>query len=117
VHWTGDLPQLAGLLNVIAWAAEAEPEAGARLQGAARRIALRDRPQHPTRADPPGVNRGTPSGAASLIVDIRREATARIVDRLGDARLRELRAEGETMDTDQAVTFALALIERSRAGS
>ena len=116
VHWTGDLPQLAGLLNVIAWAAASEPEAGARLQGAARRIALRDRPQPPAQADAPPGDRAATGGTASLIGDLRREATARIVEHLGDSRLRDLRAEGEMMDIDQAVSFALALIERSRAG-
>jgi hypothetical protein len=31
---------------------------------------------------------------------------------LGDARLRELRAQGEVLDPDQTVAIALALIKR-----
>jgi hypothetical protein len=53
------------------------------------------------------------TGTAGLIVMLRREATARITDSLGDARLRELRGEGEAMDIDSAVRLALALIDRA----
>ena len=111
LHWNGDRPQLAGLLNVIAWAAEADPEAAARLQGAARGLSQRDGPLRGAQQAPPAAGTATARGTAGVIGDLRRETTARLTDRLGDARLRELRAEGEAMDIDQAVRFALALLD------
>jgi hypothetical protein len=111
--WDGQRPQLAGVLNIVAWAAEAEPEAAALLQGAARPLALVDSPEPGAQRAPPGTGTATTGGTAGLISTLRREATGRIANSVGDVRLRELRAEGEAMDTDSAVRFALALIDRA----
>jgi hypothetical protein len=109
--WDGLWPQLAGVLNVVAWAAGAEPDAAAVIQGAARRLALSGNSGSVTQQAPPAGDT-PPGGDAGLIRALRREATGRIADSIGDARARELRADGEAMDTDGAVRFALALAER-----
>jgi predicted ATPase len=109
--WDGLWPQLAGVLNVVAWAAAAAPDAAAVIQGAARRLALSGSSGSVTQHAPPAGYAPT-GGDAGLIRALRREATGRIADSLGDARMRELRVDGEAMDTDSAVRFALALIER-----
>jgi predicted ATPase/class 3 adenylate cyclase len=112
--WSGDRPMLAGLFNVVAWAAAAsEPRGAAILQGVARRLALA--PAHVGDASADDIA-GGPSGGArpvGIISELRREATHRIADALGDARLDELRAEGERMDTDRAVSHALTLAEQA----
>ena len=53
-----------------------------------------------------------PAGGAGLITDLRREATRELTATLGEDRLRELRAEGDSLDTDAAVATALDLIQR-----
>jgi predicted ATPase len=113
LHWNGNRPQLSGIVNVIAWAAAGiDPEAAARLQGAARHLALSDSAGLSTDHGPTG-SATTTNSTAGLIAALRRETTAQVVDSLGDARLRELRAEGEAMDTDSAVRFALTLVDRA----
>ena len=109
--WDGLWPQLAGVLNVVAWAATAEPDAAAVLQGAARRLALSGDSRSATQQTPT-AGRAPTDGDAGLIRVLRREATDRIASSLGEARLRELRADGEAMDTDSAVRFSLAAVER-----
>jgi hypothetical protein len=44
---------------------------------------------------------------------MRREATAIIREALGDERLRALRAQGEAMDPDHVLQYALAVVERN----
>jgi len=53
---------------------------------------------------------GRSSDAASFVTELRRETTRVLRDSLGDQRLRALRAEGEAMDTDEAVAHALDAI-------
>jgi len=115
LHWNGDRPQLAGILNVVAWAAaEREPDDAAVLQGAARRLALADLAVHEPSAGGPSSEPGSETGSAvGPISELRRETTRRLADSLGEERLRERRAEGEAMDTDQAVAHALTLTDRA----
>jgi hypothetical protein len=114
LHWNGDGPQLAGILNVVAWACEGtEPEGAAVLQGAARRLALAAVAVHDASASEPASKARDATGSAvSLISELRREATRRLSESLGEVRLRERRAEGEAIDTDQAVARALSIIDR-----
>ena len=44
------------------------------------------------------------------VTDLRRNAEKAILAALGEQRLRELRAQGEAMDTDQACRYARTLI-------
>jgi hypothetical protein len=106
LHWNGDQPMLAGVLNLVAWALrEVEPETAAVLQGSARHLALAITLSYET----PRLSDGDKSSdARSFIRDMRREATVRLAAALGDERLRELRAQGEAMDTDEVVRCAIA---------
>ena len=55
-------------------------------------------------------------GTASFVTDLRRETTGLLRDRLGEQRLRELRAEGGVMNTDEAVAYVLdAVADYQRA--
>jgi tetratricopeptide (TPR) repeat protein len=116
LQWGGQLPQLAGILNVVARAlATADDEAAARLQGAARQLAVQIAPR-PTTAvgnTGPGSPAVRPAGP-SLITDLRRQTSALLHDALDEGRLRQLRTEGETMDSDQAAAYALEAIGRAR---
>jgi predicted ATPase len=114
LHWNGDTPQLAGVLNIVAWAAaEAEPHDAAILQGAARYLTLGGFPPRTSSGEPPRQATGTPGH----ISELRRETTHRLVDTLGDQRLRDLRTKGEALDQDQTVRLALALISRASASN
>jgi predicted ATPase len=114
LHWNGDGPQLGGILNIVAWAiAETEPDAAAVLQGAARRLALTAVAEREPSSDKPASQTGSTAGSAvGLISELRRDASRHLSHRLGEVRLRELRAEGEASDTDQAVAHALGTIDR-----
>jgi hypothetical protein len=117
LHWNGDRPQLAGILNVVAWAvAEAEPDSAAVLLGAARRLALAAiTAREPSTGGPSGDASGSSvtGGAVGLIGELRRETIHRLAERLGEQRMHDLRAEGEAMDTDRAVAHALTLTDRA----
>jgi hypothetical protein len=52
----------------------------------------------------------TPRGG--MFIDFRREATHRVSHQLGDQRVRELRDHGTTMDTDHAVAYTLAHLDK-----
>jgi hypothetical protein len=111
LQWGGQRPYLAAILNVVARAlAPSDGEAAARLQGAARHLILQlttTRPRVPADTSP-----GEPPGGFSFVTELRRQATALLHDSLHDAALRQLRAEGEAMDQDQAVAYALDAIAR-----
>jgi predicted ATPase len=115
--WDQARAMLAAILNIVAWAADAEPDAAALILGAARRLALVDRPDNDDQQPPPGTRTATAASTAGLIGGLRQQATARIAHSVGDARFSELRADGQAMDTDSAVRFAVALIDRTLAAS
>jgi hypothetical protein len=49
-----------------------------------------------------------------MITDLRRQTSALLHDALDAERLRQLRAEGEAMDSDQAAAYALEAIRRAQ---
>jgi len=116
LHWTGERPLLAAMCNVAARAlADKQPASAAVLQGAAYTFATT--PTSGAPAPPPP----TPSSAsatttrpraASFVTLLRRQTTEMLRERLGQERLDELRAEGRTMDSDEAVAYALDAITR-----
>jgi hypothetical protein len=116
VQWGGQRSWLAGVFTVVARAlAPTDVEAAARLQGAARQMAVQiaTRPitaAGSTSAGSPGVR---PAGS-SLFTDLRRQTSQLLHDALDEGQLRQLWAEGETMDSDQAATYALEAIRRTR---
>jgi hypothetical protein len=81
------------------------------LQGAAHRLITNTSPSAATDAAHAATTSGS-SGDADFVTQLRRATTRVIRDTLGDARLRELRAEGEAMDYDQAVAYALSHVEQ-----
>jgi predicted ATPase len=115
-QWGGQRPYLAAVLNIVARAlAATEVEAAARLQGAARHLAPQPAARH-SRV-PRGPNPASPANAplaSSLIKDLRHQTSALLRDALDEGRLRQLRAEGEAMDSDQAAVYALEVIRRAR---
>jgi hypothetical protein len=116
LQWGGQRPHLAGVLNVVARAlADTDMEAAARLQGAARHLAVQIGAVRPMPgADAVPVSPGTQSPGFSMIADLRRQTTALLQAAFDEGRLRQLRAEGEAMDSDQAATYALEAIGRAR---
>ncbi len=109
LHWIGDRPQLAGILNILARVlSSADSESAALIQGAARRIAT-------TAAD--GSVIASPAqvtpGSAGFLTDLRRETTGLLISALGDERCRALRAAGEAMDTDEVAAYALDAAARA----
>ena len=56
-----------------------------------------------------------PSGA-SFVTELRRQTTAALRNTLGQTRLHQLRAEGEAMNDDHAVAYALEAISRAGRG-
>ena len=121
LHWAGDRPQLAGVLNVVAWAiADAHPDTAATIQGTARELMLAGI-QGSAASDSIDKPAQTPeqTGAVAgpgFLAQLRRETTRHLADILGEARLRELRQQGEAMDPDQAVAHVLAHIDTWAAG-
>jgi hypothetical protein len=114
LQWGGQRPHLAGVLNLVARAlADTDMEAAARLQGAARHLAIQIGAIRPMPTALP-VASGKQSGGFSMIGDLRQQTSAILHDALDEGRLRQLRAEGETMDSDQAATYALDAIRRAR---
>jgi predicted ATPase len=116
LQWGGQRPYLAGVLNVVARAlAATDIEAAARLQGAARYLA----PQ-PATGQTTVIGRPNPASPAvapagsGFITDLRRQTSAMLHDALDEGRLRQLRSEGEAMDSDEAVTYALDAIRRAQ---
>jgi predicted ATPase/class 3 adenylate cyclase len=124
LHWNNDAPQLAGVLNVVARAlAPTDGQSAAMLQGAARRLATAAIPSLDRTASAPGPARASadqstraPAGGVGFITQLRRTTTGLLLHSLGEARLRELRVEGEDMDHDHAVAYALTSIERGSRG-
>jgi hypothetical protein len=111
LHWTGDRPLLGAVFNVVGRAiAPTDPEAAAVLQGAARRLVTAGLEPSASTASVP-----TSSSNADYVTDMRQATTGLLVDALGDTRLHELRAEGDAMDTDHAVAYALDAIARAAA--
>jgi hypothetical protein len=49
-----------------------------------------------------------------LITDLRRQTSELLHDTLDEGTLRQLRAEGEAMDSDRAAAYALEAIRRAR---
>jgi predicted ATPase/class 3 adenylate cyclase len=120
LHWTGDRPLLGAVINLVAHALAAnDPESAARLQGAARTLAMSAVAGNPRAQEEPGAVLGAPdrpsSNQSDFVTELRRTTTLALRDTLGDKRLRELRAEGERLDRDEAVAFALDALNRANA--
>lgn len=74
------------------------------------------------RAAPPAVETGmaaqrdlVPTNNPSFVGELHQLTTDLLCDSLGEGRLRELRAQGEAMDDDAIVTYALDAIAKFRS--
>jgi hypothetical protein len=116
LRWGGQRFWLAGILNVVARAlVDVDVQAAARLQGAARHLTVQVAAVRlMTAADAVPVSPGKQSAGFSMIGDLQRQTSELLHDALDEGRLRQLRAEGEAMDSDQAATYALEAITRAR---
>jgi len=122
VHWQNDPINLGAQCNLVARAlAHTDPESAAVLQGIAYQFAtsIGTSPSGSTtaQAGPQATKAGheaTPKDTQGLITQLRRTTTAILVEALGDARLRELRNEGQAMDADRGVAYALETVGRAQ---
>jgi predicted ATPase/class 3 adenylate cyclase len=124
LHWRGDVLYLAGIFNIVARSlATTDPDSAAFLQGAAHRLTA-TRMAELRAAQLAGTTTTTPTGTgdanqrtgtSGLIADLRREATAILRKELGQERLNQLRAQGSTANTDDAVARALTSINKALA--
>jgi predicted ATPase len=117
LQWTSDRPLIGAILNLVAHCLSGrDPEASAVLQGAARALAA-GLPTAPAEVvGPSTAPNETPSspGGSDFVTLLRRTTTGMLRESLGEARLRELRHEGEVLDRDQAVAYALEVIARDQ---
>jgi hypothetical protein len=116
MRWAGDRSFLSGLLNVLARAlVPSDPESAAVLQGAARRFvpAAKGASRTQVFGPDPRAAQGVAPQPASFLTDVRRDTTAFLRDAIGDDRMRALRAEGETMQPDDAVRYAIEVVQRN----
>jgi hypothetical protein len=65
----------------------------------------------------PPLSADSPVGNSGLITQLRRDTTGLLLERLGDSRLHELRAQGDAMDNDHAAAYALDTIARAQAAT
>jgi predicted ATPase/class 3 adenylate cyclase len=117
LHWARQPVWLTASLNLVARAvAPTAPDAAAIIQGAGHAINQR------TLKAPLAQSSPTPSGPAAgttggYFVEVRRETTRLLAATLGDERLGQLRAEGDTMDDDRAVAYTLEQIAKALTDS
>jgi hypothetical protein len=116
-HWT-EPTQLGASCNLLARAlATTDPESAATLQGIAYAFATRptlSRSEADVTSTQAARQDATRPDGVGIITQIRRATTAMLVASLGEGRLRELRAEGQAMDSDRAVAYALDVAARAR---
>jgi predicted ATPase/class 3 adenylate cyclase len=102
---TTPLVTLLSTFNFVARGlAERQPEAAAVLQGVPRGLSTQA-----SHAGPGSIPQRDASGlnpAAAFIAEVRRDTSRLLVAAIGEDRMRPLRAEGQTMDRDQASTYA-----------
>jgi predicted ATPase/class 3 adenylate cyclase len=117
LHWMGTRPLLAAMFNIVARVlTPISADRAAVIQGAATAFAATasaptQQLSPPSRVTPTGAPQ---SGATSFVTDLRRETTGLLIDALGQQRLHELRAQGQTMSTDDAVAYAIDAVTRAR---
>ena len=114
LQWGAQRSFLAGIFNVVARAiAETDSEASARLQGAARHLAVQIAAARPTAAAAASLaSPAAPPAGSSVITELRRQTSTLLRSVLDEERLHQLRAEGEAMDSDKAAAYALDAIAR-----
>jgi hypothetical protein len=108
---TGGVPRLwlGGILNLVARGlAVAEPEVAAVIQGSATGLI---KPVFEPSSDPVQTVRRN-DGLTEAMTQIRHETTTLLVRKIGQQRLRELRAQGAALDRDQACAYTRIHIDQ-----
>ncbi len=122
LHWLGNRPLLAAMFNIVARIlAQTGAERAAVIQGAAHSFATTTTPAATALSSPPSQtspsDRPRATTATSFVTQLRRETTALLQDVLGEQRLHELRAQGQAMNTDDAVAYVLDHLDNLPAHS
>jgi hypothetical protein len=119
LQWGGQRSWLAGILNVVARAiTDRDSEAAARLQGAARHLAVQlATARRSAPADASVASRSALPAGSSAITELRRQTSTLLRGVFDEERLHQLRSEGEAMDGDKAATYALDSIARVALGN
>jgi hypothetical protein len=118
LHWARQPVWVTGSLILVARAlATTRPDAAAIIQGATRAITLQTLDRSVGSEAKPVRPRTTSAATVGLFNAVRRETTGLLAAALGEERLRQLRAEGETMDDEQAVAYALDQIVKALTDS
>jgi predicted ATPase/class 3 adenylate cyclase len=122
IVWATSWFNLVAVCNVVARAlVDFDAEAAAVLQGAARHFAIESQNsrESPRVSAEPAPSAQRPAmantGNAGLVTRLRRQTTTLLRETLGDSRLRQLRTQGESMDNDDAVAYALTAIAKAQA--
>jgi hypothetical protein len=115
-RWLDERPNQAGVLNLVSRAlASTDAETAALLQGATRKLmSPPSAPPVDTNQTPQAAPPAAPSGGRRTVTELRRQTTSILRDTLGEARLRDLRSQGEAMDDDHIVALTLDAIARAR---
>jgi hypothetical protein len=107
LHWHGDRPQFAGILNMEAAAIAADdPEAAATMLGIGSALVADE--LHPGASN--HVVPSTPS--VNFVRDLRRSTSERIRGELGHERFDELRRAGRAMRYEDVLPFLLDVLEQ-----
>jgi predicted ATPase len=117
-HWRGDWGLLGAMCNIVVTPiTQRDPEAAAVVQGIAAHFWTRAADDATSRYEESAQrpdDSGAPPTRRDAVTDLRRTATSRLVDALGETRLRELRNRGRAMDDDDAVAYVLDAISRAK---
>ena len=121
LQWSAAWPLLAAILNVTARALASEaPESAAILQGAARQLVVTTTTPGTVRITQDVSNSHEASQKSAqrtaehdFVTNLRRETSALLRNTLTEARLQELRSQGEHMQRDDAVAYALEAIRKA----
>jgi hypothetical protein len=118
LHWARQAVWLSAGLNVVARAlVTTRPDAAAIIQGAARAITLKTLDMRGESNVIAALAGPTSRTRDRLFTKVRRETTGLLAAVLGEERLRQLRAEGEAMDEDRAITYTLDQIAKALSDS
>jgi predicted ATPase len=116
LHWMSDRPLLATMFNVVARAlAPTDPDRAAMLLGAEQRLLPPEVQPNPTPVLITTTTSSPPSTNSGFYTHTRQTTTGLLAHTLGEQRLHELRAEGEALDDDSSVAYALHATERALA--
>jgi predicted ATPase len=118
LQWGAGWPLLAAIINVVARAiAPDAPDTAAILQGIARQLLTTTRLHSAPEgrqfvAEESAASDAIPrtSTAQDFVTGLRRETSAILRQTLAEARLRDLRSEGEQMQRDDAIAYVLDAI-------